>query len=250
MAFENSDVCITATEWQRSLFPSKIQNDLIVIHEGVDTAKVAPDPNARFILSDGRVLTRKNKIVTYCARNLEPYRGFHMFMRALPLIQRQCPNVHTIIVGGDGVSYGRKPKAHRDWKSAALSELRNEIDLSRIVFTGKLRYEKYLDVLQVSSVHVYLTYPFVPSWSLFEAMSSGCPIVASDVASIRNAKNKISDALVLVQFDDPVELSHSVCKFLDNCSETERYSKLSREFICSELNFLSTTAAYQNLLSN
>jgi glycosyltransferase involved in cell wall biosynthesis len=144
-----------------------------VAHEGIDTDRVKPDAEAVLSLSDGRTLTRADEVVTYVARNLEPYRGFHSFMRALPEIQRRRPRAHAVIVGGDEVSYGSKPRDGRTWRQTLLGEVGGKLDLSRVHFLGKVPYDTYLKVLQVSSAHVYLTYPFVLSWSMLEAMAAG-----------------------------------------------------------------------------
>lgn len=134
-------------------------------------------------------------MITYVARNLEPYRGFHIFMRALPQILREHPTCQVVVVGGDGVSYGSLPKDAPNWRTKMLRE--NPLDLGRVHFLGKVPYATYKKVLQVSAVHVYLTYPFVLSWSLLEAMASGCLIVGSDTAPVREViKNEDSGLLV------------------------------------------------------
>jgi glycosyltransferase involved in cell wall biosynthesis len=167
------------TEWQRSQYPKNYRDRITVVHEGVDTALVRPDPTARLWLSGGGCLSRADEIVTYSARDLEPYRGFHVFMRALPRVLEQRPMAQVLIVGGDGVSYGRRPEKSVSWPAQLLAELDGQLDLRRVHFLGHLPYQQYLTVLQISTVHVYLTYPFVLSWSLLEAMSAGCLIVSS-----------------------------------------------------------------------
>ncbi len=149
------------------------------MHEGVDTALVKPDPSARLWLSSGRCLSRSDEIVTYSARDLEPYRGFHVFMRALPKVLEEHPQAQVLIVGADGVSYGRRPEQAASYPAQLLAELEGKLDLRRVHFLGRLPYRQYLTVLQISTVHVYLTYPFVLSWSLLEAMSAGCLVVGS-----------------------------------------------------------------------
>jgi glycosyltransferase involved in cell wall biosynthesis len=167
------------TQWQRSQYPKHYLDRIAVVHEGVDTALVKPDPTARLWLKGGRCLSRANEIVTYSARDLDPYRGFHVFMRALPAVLKRRPEAQVLIVGGDGVSYGRKPASASSWRAQLLAELDGALDLRRIHFLGHLPYQQYLAVLQISTVHVYLTYPFVLSWSLLEAMAVGCCVVSS-----------------------------------------------------------------------
>jgi len=167
------------TEWQRSQYPERYRDRITVVHEGVDTNLVRPDPTARLWLSSGRRLSRADEIVTYSARDLEPYRGFHVFMRALPRVLERRPAAQVLIVGNDGVSYGRRPEGAGSWRAQLLEELDGGLDLRRVHFLGHLPYQQYLTVLQISTVHVYLTYPFVLSWSLLEAMSAGCLVIGS-----------------------------------------------------------------------
>jgi len=172
------------TEWQRSQYPKRYWDRIAVVHEGVDTILVKPDPSARLWLSGGRCLSRTDDIVTYSARDLEPYRGFHVFMRALLRVLEQRPRAQVLIVGGDGVSYGRRPEKADSYPAQLLAELDGKVDLKRVHFLGHLPYQQYLTVLQISTVHVYLTYPFVLSWSLVEAMAAGCLVIGSRSAPV------------------------------------------------------------------
>ncbi|MGF6284832.1 glycosyltransferase involved in cell wall biosynthesis [Pseudomonas sp. BT76 TE3572] len=208
---EQCDVGISPTHWQRSLFPPNYHSKIHVIHEGVPLQSPEPVPVASVKLPSGHVIKAGQSIVTYVARNLEPYRGFHSFMRAIPYIQAQCPDAQIVIVGGDGVSYGRMPVGHKNWRSKMVAELK--VDLSRVHFTGKLPYETYRAILRVSVVHVYLTYPFVLSWSLLEAMASGCVVIGSDTAPV---KEVIVDGVngLLVDFFDSESIAGKVCNVL------------------------------------
>ncbi len=132
----------------------------------------------------GIALGAEDEIVTYVARNLEPYRGFHIFMRALPQLLKRRPQAMVLIVGGDQVSYGSKPADGRTWRKAMSDEIGKHVDKSRVHFLGRLPYADYLRLLQVSTVHAYLPYPFVLSWSLLEAMSAGCMVVGSRTAPV------------------------------------------------------------------
>ncbi len=179
LAFEAADWGHSATAWQRSLYPPELRPRISTLHEGVNTDLARPR-NASFRVPNlRRALTRRDQVVTYVARNLEPYRGFHIFMRALPQLLRRCPRAHVVIVGGDGVSYGAPPAPRTTYRDMMLQEVGSKLDLERVHFLGQIDYQSYLSLLQVSSVHVYLTYPFVLSWSFIEAMASGCLIVGS-----------------------------------------------------------------------
>ncbi len=172
------------------IFPEIFRNKIEVLHEGIDTAAVKPAPDASFRLPSGRLLTAKDEVVTFAARNLEPLRGYHIFMRALPRIMAKRPNAEIVIIGGHGTSYGAPPSPGTTWKSIFLDEVAARIDMSRVHFCGHLPYQGYLQALQISSAHIYLTYPFTLSWSLLEAMSAGCLVIGSDTAPLRDVLNR------------------------------------------------------------
>ena len=174
---------ISPTTWQRDQHPEVFHSSISVVHDGVDTREVAPNPGARFAVPGGPIFAVGDEVVTYVARDLEPVRGFTLLIRALPELMRDRPNAHIIICGGDGVSYGRPPPGGGTWKTLLLSE--NKLDLSRVHFVGKLNRSEYLQLLQVSALHLYLSVPFVLSWSCVEAMAAGCLLLGSDVAPVR-----------------------------------------------------------------
>jgi glycosyltransferase involved in cell wall biosynthesis len=208
----NCDVGISPTHWQKAQHPQAYLDKIVVAHEGIDTENLGPDPHAVFKTPSGEVLKANdpNKpVITYVARNLEPYRGFHTFMRALPQVQKEHKNAHVLIVGGDDVSYGSRPKDAKSWKAKMLAEVGGQLDPTRTHFLGKVPYADYKRVLQVSSAHVYLTYPFVLSWSCLEAMASGCHLVAADVVPVREMVTA-GDRSVLVKPLGALELAHAV----------------------------------------
>ena len=180
---EQCDVGITPTHWQKSLYPAAYHDKIHVIHEGVNVDQLGPDPEAFIKFPNGKELRPGDPVVTYVARNLEPYRGFHCFMRALPELLEAHPDCQVLVVGGDDVSYGDYPNDAPNWREKMLSEC--HVDLERVHFLGKVNYDLYRCILQISAVHVYLTYPFVLSWSVLEAMACGCLLVASDTAPVR-----------------------------------------------------------------
>lgn len=208
---EQCDIGIAPTHWQRELFPHVYQPKIQIVHEGVRLQTAEGVATTSVQLPSGHWLKAGQRIVTYVARNLEPYRGFHSFMRSIPQIQSECPDAQIVIVGGDEVSYGHSPKGFANWRSQLLAEV--EVDISNIHFTGKLPYEVYRSVLQVSRVHVYLTYPFVLSWSLLEAMASGCVVVASDTAPVKEVVIDKDNGL-LVGFFDSAAIAKKVCSVL------------------------------------
>jgi glycosyltransferase involved in cell wall biosynthesis len=180
LAYEAADWGHSATEWQRSLYPPEMRTRISALHEGVDTELARPRRGVSFKLpGTQRMLTQRDQVVTYVARNLEPYRGFHVFMRALPQLLRRCPRAQVVIVGGNGVSYGAPPAPRSNFREMMLQEVGSKLDLERVHFLGLIEHGEYLKLLQVSSAHVYLTYPFVLSWSFVEALASGCLVIGS-----------------------------------------------------------------------
>ncbi len=177
LAIEAADLAYSPTTWQRAQFPLAYRDRIRVIHDGIDVDAIRPDPRAQFSLPNGTVLGTADEVLTYVSRNLEPYRGFHSLMRALPGILEQRPKAQVVIVGGDEVSYGGRPKDATSWREKMLAEVGPLPD--RVHFTGRIPYQDYLTLLQVSSVHLYLTYPFVLSWSMLEAMAAGAFVIGS-----------------------------------------------------------------------
>jgi len=212
----NLEAChwgLSPTGWQRTLHPAAYADRISVVHDGVHTDRVKPEEGAVATLPDGRRLTRQDEVLTFVNRNLEPYRGFHRFMRALPEIQRRRPRLQTVIVGGNGVSYGRPPPGGGSWKDALLAELGDRLDLSRIHFTGQVPLPTYLALLQVATAHVYLTYPFVLGWSMLDAMATACPIIASATPPVQEVMQDGVNGL-LVDFHDHQALADRVVRVL------------------------------------
>lgn len=188
LQLEQADIAIAPTQWQASTFPEKFQHKIEVIHDGIDTRVLQPNHFASITLNDNLKFDAESEVITFVSRNLEPYRGYHVFMRALPEILARRPNAHVMIVGSDGLGYGGGLEGGGSWRQKFYVEnilgLAPEIR-NRIHFLGQIPYSHYVSLLQLSSLHIYLTYPFVLSWSLLEAMSVGCPVLVSDTEPLQ-----------------------------------------------------------------
>ena len=215
-ALSDCDAALTPTAFQRDQHPAWAREKISVIHEGIDTQRFQPDGSATLQLkAAGVTLHAGDEVVTFVARQLEPYRGYHILMRAMPLLQQLRPKARIVIVGGDGVSYGSPAPSGASWKKIFLEEVQSRLDMSRIHFVGKVPHETLTRLMQLSAAHVYLTYPFVLSWSLLEAMSIGCLVVASDTAPVREVIRHGETGL-LVDFFDTEALARCVAECLEN----------------------------------
>ena len=209
LALSDCDAGVSPTAWQRSTYPSGFQDKILVLHEGIDVDLAKPDPQAEFRLASGRILKRSDEVVTFAARNLEPMRGYHRFMRAVPRIMAERPHAEILVIGGDRNSYSAQPPHGTTWKSLFFNEVADQIDRRRLHYTGRLSHQDFLRALQISSAHVYLTYPFVLSWSLLEALSTGCTVIGSDTAPVREVI-KHGENGILVPFFDTNQLAEQV----------------------------------------
>jgi glycosyltransferase involved in cell wall biosynthesis len=230
LALNDADFGVSPTEWQRSTFPVQYQEKIATIHEGVDVDLVRPNPSAVFRLSPGRDLACVDEVVTFVVRSLEPLRGYHVFMRALPRIMAERPNAQIVIVGGEGAAYGMSPPSGSNWKAVFLDEVQSRIDPGRLHFVGHLGYPEYLALLQISSAHVYLTYPFVLSWSLIEAMSAGCVVIGSDTAPVREVIEDGHSGL-LAPFFDTDGIADRVVEALETPSKFRQMRANARQHV-------------------
>lgn len=213
-ALVDADVAYSATEWQRSTFPQWAQPKISVLHEGIDTGFFKPNPKATLTIANKNlVLKAGDEVITYAARALEPVRGFHIFMRALPEILKKRPNAHVVIMGHEEASYGPSPQGFTSWKEQLLKEMGHKLDPDHVHFTGFLPRDAYLAALQISRVHVYLTYPFLLSWSVLEAMACGTLVVGSATGPVQEV---ITDGTsgILTPFFDTKKLTQAIVKQL------------------------------------
>jgi glycosyltransferase involved in cell wall biosynthesis len=225
-ALEACDIGVSPTQWQRDTYPEKWHDKIKVIHEGIDTDFFQADPRAQLKLPGGN-MKRGDGLITFVARNLEPYRGFHTAMRALPQILRDNPTAKVVFVGAEGVSYGKHTLGGQSWRKTLQDELGQSVDWSRVMFMGHVPYEVYRRILQISTVHIYLTYPFILSWSMLDAMSCECAIVASDTAPVAELIEDGREG-VLVDFFDPTTLAAQVTRLMGNEKFRERLGKAAR----------------------
>lgn len=227
------------TQWQKSRHPAAYQDKIVTVFDGVDTHVARPNPKARFALGEGLSVTPQDEVITYVARNLEPYRGFPTFMRALPRLLKERPKARVLIAGADGVSYGARPKEGGTWKDVMLKEtgLKSAGNFDRVHFLGHLPYERFLTLLQVSSAHIYLTYPFVLSWSFMEAMASGCLMIGSDTAPVQEVLQHGHNGL-LTGFFDPDGLVDTVVRALED-RESARLREAARATITGRYDLLT-----------
>lgn len=214
VSLEAANWGVSPTLWQRSSYPAMLADRISVVHEGVDSAFSTPDGPAEFSLADGRVLRRGDEVVSFVARHLEPYRGFDVFMRALPQILARRHSAQIVIVGSDAQGYGRLPADGRSWKATLLGELGDRLDLARVHFCGRVPHAQLQALFRLAAAHVYFSYPFVLSWSLIEAMGCGALILGSATAPVQEVIQHGESGLLL-PFHDSDRLADAVVHALD-----------------------------------
>jgi glycosyltransferase involved in cell wall biosynthesis len=243
MDLSASSAAICPTRFQAAQFPAIYQPALTVLHDGIDTTFFSPDPAARTSTLGGRV-SPEARVVTYATRGMEPHRGFPQFMASLPDILAADPRAVAVIAGENRVAYGGSKQRTVDWKAKALAE--HDLDPARVIFTGRLPYADYLDLLRRSDAHVYLTVPFVLSWSMLEAMCTGCAMIVSDTAPVREFADDTHARLVDIRkagaladavgaaLDDPLDNAArrqaSRARILDGLDQTDLHQRRAALF--------------------
>jgi len=231
LAFHDLDWGLAPTAWQASTVPPAFRERVSVIHEGIDTDRIAPRPGAEIHLAKAGLTFRPgDEVVSFVARQLEPYRGFHRFLRMLPQLQQLRPQAHVVIVGGDGVSYGSPPPQGGSWRQVLLRELEGQIDPSRLHFVGQVPHAVLHDLFRVCACHVYLTVPFVLSWSLLEAMACGAVVIGSATAPVMEV---IEDGVngLLVEYFDGDALAAAITQALADPARHRPLGETARELV-------------------
>lgn len=230
---EIMDAGISPTQFQADTFPDRWRDRITVTHDGIDTDLVKPNPLATLKIKEGLTLTQDDEVITFINRNLEPYRGYHIFMRALPEILKRRPEAHVVLLGGDEVSYGAKAPAGQSWKQIFIDEVKDQIseaDWARVHFMGRVPYNVYLSMIQVGRAHIYLTYPFVLSWSLLESMSAGCAILASDTSPVKEVMVD-GETGWLTDFFDKDALVDRLCALLEDPEARANLGATARAYV-------------------
>lgn len=240
-----ADLMISPTEWQRAQFPAHMRETIQIVPDGVDTSLFRPDSTAQFALPGGRILRASDSVVTYVARGADPFRGFKPFMEALAKVQARDPDVEAVIVGDRQVYYASNPGSEEHFH-AVMAEAK--IDPARTHFTGALPYGDYRKVLQVSAAHVYLTVPFVLSWSAFEALSTGCAVVGSDTAPVREFVTDEENGL-LAGFFDPDAIASRIEIALAGGPAIEAMRRSARQTIVERWSAEIAIERHENLIN-
>ena len=238
-SIENVDLGHVPTYWQRDRFPKSFHDRMYVCHDGIRTDRLTPAPEASVALGRlERPLTREDEVITYIARNMERARGFHIMMRALPKILQERPNARILMIGGNETSYGIESKHPGGLRGEMEEELGSSVDWSRVHFLGRIPYDSLCTIIRISRCHIYLTMPFVLSWSLLESMSMQATVVAADVAPVREAVTH-GETGMLVDFFDPDALATQV---VDVLARPDAYAHLgpnARAHVVETYDFLT-----------
>jgi glycosyltransferase involved in cell wall biosynthesis len=207
------DAGYSATHWQKQSFPARFHSRIEVLFDGIDTELYRAGLAPRKIGEQS--IPEDTRIVTFVSRGLESIRGFDVFMKVAGRIARARPDVLFVVTGGDEIHYGWD-KLHTgspSFKEWVLS--RDSYDLSRFLFLGRIFPEQLADVLRLSNLHIYLSSPFVVSWSLFNAMATGVPVLASDIVPVREIVDPGVNGLIEPLFDVD-RLTDTALKVLDD----------------------------------
>lgn len=229
-AYVEADCLVSPTQFQASTLPPRLRSHVSIIHEGVDLSRMDPDWNSK-VEHEGRLFDPSTPLITFANRVIEPLRGCHTLFRALPRILQEVPNAKVVVVGADtGPGYGVSPPKGSTWKQHFWREIEAKIDPSRIDFVGWLPAETLNRLMAISAAHVYLTYPFVLSWSLLEAMANRALVIASDTAPVREIIRHGDNGL-LIDFFQPEQLATSIIQAIAHPRNFDEMRARARETI-------------------
>lgn len=239
LSWEKCDAGVSPTKWQRDTHPLSIRSKLSVLHDGIRTDRLLPDHTSDLKITIGDTsFARGEEIVTYIARNLEPSRGIHIMMRALPRLQALRPKARLAVIGGDGVSYGSQPPKGKTFRSMLIEELGDQVDWSRVHFLGQIPYDSLMNLIRISRCHVYLTVPFVLSWSLMEAMALEKTVVATDVAPVREVVENGKTGFLFDYFKT-LDLAERIADVLAHPDNYRSVGQAARRRIVEDYDFLT-----------
>jgi glycosyltransferase involved in cell wall biosynthesis len=228
----SADAGLCPTRFQYEQYPEHLRSRLIISHEGIDTSFFKPDPELKLVLPEKNLdLSECKEIVTYATRGMEPYRGFPQFIEAAHLLLQKRPNVHIVIAGDDRVAYGKAAPEGTTYKKMMLEKF--PLDEERVHFVGSLPYGDYVKLLKCTTAHVYLTRPFVLSWSMLEAMSCEGLVVASDTAPVQEVITNGINGL-LVDFFKPDQLADTLNDVLERPRDFDQIRKKARETVLAK----------------
>ncbi len=247
----NLELCeagLTPTKWQYSQFPEEYKPKLHIIHEGIDTQFCSPDPSGKrpgLVLDDIQLnLPEGTEIITYVSRGFEIYRGFPYFMDAIRLVLQRRPKAHVIVVGKDRICYGAQLK---DTTYLKEEEKKGGYDTERVHFVGLRNRGDFRKILRSSSCHIYLTRPFVLSWSFLEAMSFGCPIVGSKTPPVQEVmEDEVNGKLA--EFRSPYHIARKIEEMLDDPERARQLGQRARETILERFELGKCLRAQEDLM--
>ena len=248
----------TPTRFQLDTYPSWTHGRLRLVPEGADLTLCRPDPAVEFKLPGQAFGWRRpglsrartgRRLLTFVARNLEPYRGFHVLMRALPRVLAEHPDVDAVLVGGNEISYGTPPGDGDTWRERMMREVGDRIPADRLFFPGKLPYVEFVKMLKASAIHVYFSYPFVASWSLREALACGCTVVGSDTGTVSEFITHDTNGW-LSPFHDPDALADRLIHLLGHAADRARLSAGARHYAERHLDLTLHTDAFARLIED
>ena len=248
LAISQSDSAVVPSTNQINSFPSRLRPMLTLIPEGVDVQRILPS-SADVCLPSLPLLHRGDPIVTLVSRELEPLRGLRQTLRAWPMISRSCPNAQLVLVGGQDCGYGREQPESGSHLADALTALGPEVDRSRIHCPGRLDYPEMLHLLQCSTCHLALSYPYTLSWSTLEAMACGAPIVTNEGSPL-SVELVHGETGMIINFSSELELSNAVTRILQDQPTRTALATAGRKLIEQRFSLTLAVDRYEQLFQN